>query len=57
MESENSNKAELIQVTPQSDIASDLQKLVTALKKQGFNVSPAKQNSLLKNQESPSTPE
>ena len=46
-ESENSNKAELIQVTPQSDTASELKRLVAALKKQGINVTPSKENSLL----------
>ena len=43
-ESENLNKVELIGVTSQSDIASDLKRLVAALKKQGFNVTPAKEN-------------
>ena len=47
-ESENLNKVELIGVTSQSDIASDLKRLVAALKKQGFNVTPAKENSLLR---------
>ena len=46
-ESEDSNKVELIQVTPQSDIKDDLRKLVAALQKQGITVTPAKKNSLL----------
>jgi Mrp family chromosome partitioning ATPase len=46
-ESNDSNKVELIGVTPQSDTKETLRRLVAALRKQGINVVPASKNSLL----------